>query len=175
MCCLVQYVIPFDCLMCEDPCCAHFGSQEDSREIERLVAEIEDKFPGSIHTVHRNLDLEERLALWSITKYLLVTTLIDGQCIPPLEFIAVKAQQGRFRQSTAIVSEFSGNTMALGGVIKVNPSNIEEITKAMDLSLQMSEDEKEQRLSISYNYVKEHSTLKWASAFLRELKRNADI
>ena len=175
MCCLVQYVIPFDCLMCEDPYCAHFGSQEDSREIERLVAEIGDKFPGSIYTVQRNLDLEERLALWSITKCLLITTLIDGQCIPPLEFIAVKSAQGKFRQSTAIVSEFSGNTTALGGVIKINPSNIEEITKAMDLSLQMGEDEKEQRLSISYSYVKEHSTLKWASAFLRELKRNADI
>ena len=97
MCCLVQYVIPFDCLMCEDPYCAHFGSQEDTREIERLVAEIEDKFPGSIYTVQRNLDLEERLALWSITKYLLITTLIDGQCVPPLEFIAVKSQQEKFR------------------------------------------------------------------------------
>ena len=38
----------------------------------------------------------------------------------------------------------------------------------------MSEDEKEQRLQISYNYVKDHTTLKWASAFLRELKRSAD-
>ena len=109
-----------------------------------------------------------------MTKNLLITTLIDGQCIPPLEFIAVKAQQGKFRQSTAIISENSGNTTALGGVLKVNPSNVEEITKAMDLSLQMSEDEKEQRLQISYNYVKDHSTLKWASAFLRELKRSAD-
>ena len=121
--------------MCEDPYCSHFGNSEDTREYEALVAEIENKFPGSVITVKKNLDLEERLALWSLTKNLLITTLIDGQCIPPLEFIAVKASQGKFRQSTAIISENSGNTTALGGVLKVNPSNIEEITKAMDLSL----------------------------------------
>ena len=58
MCCLVQYLIPFECLMCEDPYCSHFGNSEDTREYESLAAEIENKFPGSVITVKKNLDLD---------------------------------------------------------------------------------------------------------------------
>ena len=112
--------------------------------------------------------------LWSFTKYLLITTLRDGQCIPPLEFIAVKKWQNRFRTSAIIISEFSGNSKALGGVIKINPSNSEEIKDAMDRVIQMSEDEKRQRLQVAYNYISSNSTLKWASAYLKELKNNSD-
>ena len=38
----------------------------------------------------------------------------------------------------------------------------------------MSESEKDQRLQIAYNYIKNNSTLKWATAFLKELKITAD-
>lgn len=60
-------------------------------EILALVKEIEDEFtPASIHYLERDLDLEQRLALWSVSNILLITTLRDGQCLPPLEFITVK-------------------------------------------------------------------------------------
>ena len=84
--------------------------------------------------------------MWCHTKYLLITTLRDGQCIPPLEFIAVKKWQQRLKTSAVIISEFSGNSKALGGIIKINPSNIDEITKAMDTVIQMADQEKQQRL-----------------------------
>ena len=45
----------------------------------------------------------------------------------------------------------------------------------MDTVIQMSEVEKEQRLQVAYNYISKHTTLKWAAAFLKELKRNSDI
>lgn len=174
MCCLIQYLIPFDCLACEDPNCTHYANSEFNREVNKLICEIKEQWPGSLHVVRKNLDRDERLTLWSMTKYLLITTLRDGQCIPPLEFIAVKKWQMMFRLSAIIISEFSGNSKALGGVIKINPSNTEEITKAMDTVIQMSEPEKSQRLQIAYNYIEKHSTLKWAAAFLKELKRNSD-
>lgn len=146
ICCLIQYLIPFDCLACEDPDCTHFGASEFSTEINRLIREIQEQWPGSLHVIRRNLDREERLILWSHSKYLLITTLRDGQCIPPLEFIAVKSHQKKFRTSAIIISEFSGNSKALGGVIKINPSNSDEITKAIDTVIQMSELEKQERL-----------------------------
>ena len=34
--------------------------------------------------------MECRMALWTVTNILLITTLRDGQCLPPLEFITVK-------------------------------------------------------------------------------------
>lgn len=93
MSCLVQYLIPFDCLSCEDPQCEHFANSEFNKEIKKLVEEIQEQWPGSLYVIRKNLDRDQRLILWSNTKYLLITTLRDGQCIPPLEFIAVKKWQ----------------------------------------------------------------------------------
>lgn len=40
MCCLVQYLIPFDCLACEDPDCLHYANSEFNREVQKLINEI---------------------------------------------------------------------------------------------------------------------------------------
>ena len=40
MCCLIQFLIPFDCLLCEDPECEHYANSEFSTEIKKLVKEI---------------------------------------------------------------------------------------------------------------------------------------
>jgi len=71
-----------------------------------------------------------------------------------------------------ILSEFSGCNRALGGVLKINPYNVDEIAKNIDLALNMPQDEKEQRLKIAYNYISKHSTYRWAEAFLKDLKRS---
>lgn len=33
MICLIQYLIPFDCLMCSDPECTHFAEPKDMQEV----------------------------------------------------------------------------------------------------------------------------------------------
>ena len=70
-----------------------------------------------------------------------------------------------------ILSEFSGCNRALGGILKINPFNVDEITKTLALASQMNKEEKEQRMKIAFNYISKHSTLKWAEAFLKHLKR----
>ena len=59
-------------------------------------------------------------------------------------------------------------------MIKINPSNVDEITKAMDTVIQLSDHDKLQRLQIAYNYISNNSTLKWAAAFIKELRLNSD-
>jgi trehalose 6-phosphate synthase/phosphatase len=116
--------------------------------------------------------MEQRIALWAMTNVLLITTLRDGQCLPPLEFITVKKEIQRQNKASVILSEFSGCNRALGGVLKINPYNVDEIAKNIDLALNMPQDEKEQRLKIAYNYISKHSTYRWAEAFLKDLKRS---
>ncbi len=70
-----------------------------------------------------------------------------------------------------VLSEFSGCNRALGGVLKINPFNLDEIAKNIDIAINMSPEEKEQRLKIAYNYISKHSTYRWAEAFLKDLKR----
>lgn len=116
--------------------------------------------------------MEERIALWGISNTLLITTLRDGQCLPPLEFITVKKLLNRTNKATVILSEFSGCNRALGGVLKINPFNVDEIAKNIDFAINMTADEKEQRMKIAANYIGKHSTYKWAEAFLKDLKRS---
>jgi Glycosyltransferase family 20 len=70
------------------------------------------------------------------------------------------------------LSEFSGCNRALGGVLKINPYNVDEITKTIDLAINMPPEEKEQRMKIASNYIGKHSTYKWAESFLKDLKRS---
>jgi trehalose 6-phosphate synthase/phosphatase len=116
--------------------------------------------------------MEQRIALWAVSNVLLITTLRDGQCLPPLEFITVKKHLQRFKKASVILSEFSGCNRALGGVLKINPFNVDEISNNIDLAINMPPEEKEQRLKIASNYISKHSTYKWAEAFLKDLKRS---
>lgn len=85
----------------------------------------------------RDLSNEERIALWAYSNILLITTFRDGQCLPPLEFIAVKKFRDEFNKCSVVLSEFSGCNRALGGVLKINPFNIIEIAKNIDVAVNM--------------------------------------
>jgi trehalose 6-phosphate synthase/phosphatase len=84
----------------------------------------------------------------------------------------VKKHLNKSGKSAVILSEFSGCNRALGGVLKINPFNVDEIAKSIDTAINMSSEEKEQRFKIAFNYISKHSTLRWAEAFLKDLKRS---
>jgi trehalose-6-phosphate synthase len=46
-------------------------------------------------------------------------------------------------KAAVILSEFSGCNRALGGVLKINPFNVDEITKNLDIATNMTPEEKE--------------------------------
>ncbi len=87
--------------------------------------------------------MEQRVALWVHASILLITTLRDGQCLPPLEFITVKQLLGTQKKANVILSEFSGCNRALGGILKINPFNVDEISKNIEIAINMSTEERE--------------------------------
>jgi trehalose-6-phosphate synthase len=56
------------------------------------------------------------------------------------------------------MSEFSGNNSSLGGILIINPFNVDEITKTIDIAMQMLPEEREQRLELAYSFIKNNST-----------------
>lgn len=82
--------------------------------------------------IEENLTLIERMALWQATNIHLNTSLRDGISILPIEFIAVKQMEKKMQRAGVIMSEFSGCNRALGGILRVNPYNVEVIAKAID-------------------------------------------
>jgi trehalose-6-phosphate synthase len=77
---------------------------------------------------------------------LLVSTLKDGLCLPPLEFVTVKSLQGDFENSGMILSEFSGSSNAFSGFHSFNPFDQQEFCKALDTCLNMTGENKSQMM-----------------------------
>jgi trehalose-6-phosphate synthase len=50
---------------------------------------------------------------------------------------------GMTNKAAIILSEFSGCNRALGGILKINPFNVDEIAKNIDGAIGMPKDEKE--------------------------------
>jgi trehalose-6-phosphate synthase len=70
----------------------------------------------------------------------------------------VKKAENKLDKANIIMSEFSGNNSNLGGILVINPFNIEEITKTIDIAMQMLPEEREQRLERAYSFIKSNST-----------------
>jgi trehalose-6-phosphate synthase len=91
-------------------------------EIKALIKEIQEEFGyHSLVVLDQNPSLERRLTIWSQAQILLVSTLKDGLCLPPLEFATVKKLTGEFENSGMILSEFSGCSSAFSGFHEFNP------------------------------------------------------
>jgi len=170
---LVQYVVPSEWPSLTPNSGTQLIINQTKSDIYDLIREIEEEFgKSSISYVEHDLTLEQRMGLWASANILLITTLRDGQCLPPLEFITVRKHQGKASKTAVILSEFSGCNRALGGVLRINPFNVEEISKNIAAAITMQPEEREQRFKIAYNYISKHSTLKWAEAFLKDMKRS---
>jgi trehalose-6-phosphate synthase len=52
-----------------------------------------------------------------------------------IEFIAVKSAEKKLQRAGVIMSEFAGCNRALGGILRVNPYNVEDIAKAIDIMM----------------------------------------
>ena len=132
---------PYECPEWCKTKCSH--ESKERTEFLALVQLINSKHKGSLIYIEEALSQNERIALWQATNFLLLTTLRDGQSLLPLEFIAVKEAEKKFQKSAVIPSEFCGCNSALGGILRVNPFNVEDIAKAIDLSIQMIAEERE--------------------------------
>ena len=95
----------------------------------------------------------ERCALWSISIILIITSLRDGLCLQPLEFISVKHKLNKFSKSSLILSEFFGCSTNLEGAYIVNPYDIDIVSKKILMASISLSSEKELRMYQSLEYV----------------------
>lgn len=116
-----------------------------------------------------NTDLASRLPLWRVGDILLTTSVRDAVNLYPFEFIY--AHELKKKPGVVIVSEFSGSSRVLTGSVGVNPWKREEIVKAIDLAVNMSEDERVARHKKDLEYIAANSRTKWAERILVDLKR----
>jgi trehalose-6-phosphate synthase len=115
------------------------------KEIKEIVKKICQEFgPQCILLQEDNPPLEKRLALWSQSDVLLVSSLRDGLCLPLFEYVAAKKHAKKLSQAVMLLSEFSGSNRAFKGFLEYNPFNVSEFLTKLDYALSMSPSEKEE-------------------------------
>ena len=72
--------------------------------------------------------------------------------------------------AAVVLSEFAGSSKAVGGILKANPFNFQDVVEKINEALQLKKEEKLERFSVSQRYLKKTSTLSWAQMFLKDLK-----
>ena len=144
--------------------------QRMKKSLEEKISEIN----GTLGTIEwtpvlyysRFLNSEELIAHYLASDVILVTSLKDGMNLIAKEFVASK-KDGK---GVLILSEFAGSAKELGEALIVNPNSIEELASAIEKSLELSEEEMRERISIMQERLKRYDILKWGMDFLLSLE-----
>jgi trehalose 6-phosphate synthase/phosphatase len=152
-------------------------------EVKRLIQEINAHANTEVVIFREQaIPLQERVALYSIADVSLVTVTRDGMNLAPYEYVTcrqgpedeIKATRDGYalpRQSSLIVSEFTGVSPSLSGAFRVNPWDVDDVADVVYKALSLSEKEAEMRHEKHWKYVGEHNVSFWAKSCLNELQR----
>lgn len=143
------------------------------QEIERRVGEINGQFTRlgwvPIHYVFRSLGREELLAFYRTADIALITPLKDGMNLVAKEYCACSIEDG-----VLILSEFAGAAEQLrGGVLLVNPYDVDGVADAIVRACQMPRTERQARMGLLRDLVRRQDVFWWAGTLLAEAGEDA--
>ncbi|GAA0183279.1 hypothetical protein LIER_30718 [Lithospermum erythrorhizon] len=161
--------------------------QDVQDEIVRVKNEINHQYgmPGYMPIVCINgpVSTQEKVAYYAIAECVVVNAVRDGMNLVPYRYIVSRQgnadmdkalgldQSSVLRKSMIVVSEFIGCSPSLSGAIRVNPWNIESVSTAISLAVNMPDAEKELRHEKHLKYVTSHDISYWAKSFYQDLER----
>ncbi|KAL4128218.1 hypothetical protein PRIC2_007211 [Phytophthora ramorum] len=140
-------------------------------QVESLVSRINSKLQdigteGPVQYLNKEIAVEALIALYALAHVLVTTPVRDGMNTIPFGYVVCR--EATNRHARVILSEFAGCAQSLGGARLVNPWNTEELTDALQESLQDS-DEVMRAHQHMYSYVSSFTSWHWADNFLEQL------
>jgi trehalose 6-phosphate synthase/phosphatase len=144
--------------------------QETKRQIDEKVGEINGKF-GSLDWMpivyyYKYISDPKLLALYNICDVALITPLRDGMNLVAKEFVSSKSD----KKGVLILSEMAGASREAGEAVIINPNNVNEIVNALNVALEMSEEEQIRRNQIMQIQFGRHDVSNWAEEFIQSIK-----
>ena len=139
-------------------------------EIELLVSRINGEFGRinytPVHYFYRSFALESLSALYRMTAVALVTPMRDGMNLVCKEFIASKLD----KKGVLILSEMAGASKELSDAILINPTDLDQMVKAIHIALTMPPEEQKEHLEIMQETLKKYNIHNWVNLFMNRLK-----
>ena len=103
-----------------------------------------------IHFLHKSIDFDELIALYSVSDVCLVSSTRDGMNLVSFEYIATQ----RKRHGLMLLSEFTGAAQSLDGSINFNPWNTEQLAGAIHTAVTMSPEDRAANFKKMDRYVR---------------------
>ncbi|GMF23637.1 unnamed protein product [Phytophthora lilii] len=140
-------------------------------QVESLVSRINSKLQdigteGPVQYLNKEIAVEALIALYALADSLVITPVRDGMNTVPFGYVVCR--EATNKHARVILSEFAGCAQSLGGARLVNPWNTEELTEALQESLQ-DNDEVMRAHQHMYSYVSSFTSWHWADNFLEQL------
>jgi trehalose 6-phosphate synthase/phosphatase len=144
-------------------------------QIDQLVGNINAKYRtlnwAPVHYFYRSFPIEFLSALYITAEVCLVTPMRDGMNLVSKEFVASRTNN----RGVLILSEMAGASKELNDALIVNPNNIGDIMQALLQSLNMPEEEQEQRMKSMRAIVKKFNIHLWVKNFMDKLEEVKEL
>jgi trehalose-6-phosphate synthase len=141
---------------------------EVTAEAERINARFQAGHWKPIVLLKRHHSHKEIERYFRAASVCLVTSLHDGMNLVAKEFIAARNDG----HGALILSTFTGAAQELSDALFINPYDVDQLANAIRQSLEMSEDEQQERMTRMRKTVYENNVYRWAANLLSDL---ADI
>ena len=147
--------------------------QELRAEVEARVGRINGEYATlhntPVHFIHDSVEFPALCAAYATADVALVTPLRDGMNLVAKEYVACQ----RDSAGALILSEFAGAAEELFNALIVNPYDAKAVADAIAHALEMSEDERRERMEPMRRRVMGFDARTWARAFIDELSNRA--
>jgi alpha,alpha-trehalose-phosphate synthase [UDP-forming] len=138
-------------------------------EVEAEAARINARFQTPkwkpIVLLSRHHEHKEILPYYQAGDLCMVTSLHDGMNLVAKEFVAAREDE----EGALILSQFTGASRELRDAIVVNPYDIEQLSDAIRMALEMDAAERHARMQRMRRSVREHNVYRWAGNLITDL------
>jgi trehalose 6-phosphate synthase len=138
------------------------------RDLETLIENINFKYATPnwqpIHIIKEALPPNQIYSLYANAIIAQVTSLADGMNLVAKEYIAASPDDGML-----ILSDQTGAADELSDAIIINPYDIEQLSDAIKLSIEMPKEERKARMQRMREIVAKQNVFRWAGKFLNDL------
>jgi trehalose 6-phosphate synthase len=139
--------------------------QEIVREADRINRRFQTASWKPIVLDVRHRSHEEILPWYRAADLCMVTSLHDGMNLVAKEYVASRSDE----QGVLILSHFAGASHELTEALVVNPYDASEMADAIRRALEMSPQQKRDRMSRMRSQIRDHNIYRWAGTLVGEL------
>ena len=139
-------------------------------DVERQVGNINGEFGRLgrpvVHYLHRPVDRDELIAMYTCADAMLVTPLRDGMNLVAKEYVACHGSG----TGALVLSEFAGAAAELRRAHLVNPHDLDAVKRAIVAAVTEEPGPASRRMRSMHTQVMKHDVDRWAQTFLGDLR-----